>query len=92
MYELAIAELKKANEAMARKIPTMEESIKNYKSLYDNCVEELDKLKKTMKENEFVIGILENNKDVSFGGKLNAAMAQEADRSIAASATRQSMA
>lgn len=89
MFESTIEELKRINEGITHKIPTMEESIKNYESLRNNSEKELEKLKFRKEQNEFAIEILKN---LGSGRGTNEAMAQEADLSIAEATINKSMA
>ena len=69
MYKYTMQSLKKRNEEIDRKIPTMEESIKTYSQMAENYKNELDSLIEERFQNNKVIEILEK------GGGMNETLA-----------------
>ena len=59
MYDYTIQSLKKRNEEINHKIPTIEESIKTYSQMTQNYKDELDSLIEERFQNNKVIEILE---------------------------------
>lgn len=61
MYEKTIAALLAKNNEIARKIPSIEESIKTYAQMTENYKRELDDMQKELQQNELVIKILKED-------------------------------
>jgi len=59
MYNCTIQSLKKRNEEISHKIPTVEESIKTYSQMTQNYKDELDSLIEERFQNNKVIEMLE---------------------------------
>lgn len=63
MYELAIESLKKLNDELKQKIPTVEESVRTYSQMTDNYKMELEHMHLIIFENEEAIKMLESMED-----------------------------
>ena len=63
MYKYTMQSLKKRNEEIDHKIPTIEESIKTYSQMAENYKNELDSLIEERFQNNKVIEMLEKEND-----------------------------
>ena len=84
MFEILIKELKEQHDGLVRKIPSLEESYRNYAGLAKNYKKELEEAENRAKSYRLLIACLEE-------GVLNEAMAQRISNGLAKDADPKSV-